>query len=89
MFCVNLIIVKSGHSDNRLRQFSTINVREACSITGRTCRKSPPSKKILPPKGISSLMRSRSSLSIACNACNGIIEALSIIMRLIERSIAA
>ena len=88
MFCVNLVVVKSGHGD-RLRQFSTIVVREACGITGRTCGKFPPSRKILPPQGLSSLVRSRSSLSIACNACNGIIDASSIIMRLIERSIAA
>ena len=57
--------------------FSTILVREACLMTGVTCRKSPPRSNALPPNGLSDFIIFLSIRSIASKAWSGAMGASS------------
>ncbi len=82
---VSLCCSNWGHKDERFRQVSMMTAGGTRGTTGRTCRKSPPSKIVFPPKGLSSCMMSRRHLSMACRAWVGIMEASSMMIRSIPR----
>ncbi len=82
---VSLCCSNWGHKDERLRQVSMMTAGGTRGTTGRTCRKSPPSLIVFPPKGQSSCMMSRRHLSMACRAWVGIMKAPSMMMRSIPR----